>query len=115
MARERRGPPLRVSSPTETGIYGWHESGAMVRQSLQSALDASALRVVVGSVLVAFVTFTTVKHLAVTYSPAWSRVTESGDAGAAMATAVFALGVYLTATGLFRGVASAVERGRGDA
>jgi|GEM_PF-2372779 len=87
----------------------------MAHNTLQSTVDRAALRVVGGAVLVAFVTVTTVEHLAVTYSPAWSRVTESGDLGALVATVVFAAGWYLVATGLFEGIERAVERGRENA
>jgi len=84
----------------------------MVRTSLQSSVDRAALRVVSGLVLVAFVTVTTAKHFAVTYSPAWSRVTQSGDIGALVATIIFAFGWYLVVTGLFDGIERAVARGR---
>ena len=72
-------------------------------------VDTDALRVVCGLLLIAFVTLTTVKHLAVTYLPSWSRLGNTGTGGALGATVMFAIGSYLVVTGLFRGIERAVE------
>jgi hypothetical protein len=69
---------------------------------------------VAGLLLVAYATFTTVKHLAVTYLPSWSHVWDPGLPGALAATAVFGLGSYLVPTGPFRGIDSAGERAGPD-
>jgi hypothetical protein len=82
--------------------------------SLSRTVDTEALQVVVGLLLMSFIVLTTVEHLAVTYLPSWSRLGDTGTAGALFAAAIFALGSYLAVTGVFRGIERAVERANSD-
>jgi uncharacterized membrane protein len=78
---------------------------------LSRTVDTEALQVVVGLLLMSFIVLTIVKHLAVTYLRSWSRLGDTGTAGAVLTAVIFALGSYLVVTGVFRGIERAIERG----
>ena len=65
-----------------------------------SGVDANALQMSFGTTLIAVVVYLSLENMLIQVSPVSGMIADSGDAGAVLSVVLFALGAYVTATGL---------------